>query len=80
MVKLETYLSQPEYEYGNVCLILDNRDEKAKSITISYEESHKPGIKTLEHFERLSYGQQKVPLPEGFEKWKKLEFQVGCGK
>ena len=66
-----------EYENGNVCLILDNRDENAESITVSYEESHKPGIKTLEHFERLSYGQQKVLLPEEFEKWKKLEFQAG---
>ena len=37
-----------EYENENVCLILDNRDEKAESITISYEESHKLGIKTLE--------------------------------
>ena len=26
-----------EYENGNVCLILENRDRKAKSINISYE-------------------------------------------
>ena len=65
-----------EYEYGNVCLILDNRDEKVKSITIFYEESHKPGIKTLEHFERLSYSQRKVPLPKEFEEWGKLYVRV----
>ena len=65
-----------EYENGNVCLILDNRDEKAKSITIFYEESHKLGIKALEHFELLSDSQRKVPLPKGFEKWKTLDFEV----
>ena len=67
-----------EYENGNVCLILDNRDENAKSINISYEESHKPGIQRhWRNFELLSDSQQKVPLPKGFEKWKKLEFEVG---
>ena len=66
-----------EYENGNVCLILDNRDEKAKSINISYEESHKPGIQRhWRNFELLSDSQQKVPLPKGFEKWKKFDFEV----
>ena len=36
-----------EYENEDVCLILDNKDEKAESISIFYEESHKPGITTL---------------------------------
>ncbi len=68
-----------EYENGNVCLILDNTGEEAASISIFYEESHKPGIETLlkKRFELPSYRQQKVPLPEGFEKWKKLNFYVG---
>ena len=68
-----------EYENGNVCLVLDNKDEKAKSISIFYKESHKPGIeKPLEkEFELPSYSQQKVPLPEGFAKWKELYFHVG---
>ena len=65
-----------EYKNGNVCLILDNRDEKAEAITISYEESHKLGIKTLGNFELLSDSQRKVLLPKGFEKWKKLDFEV----
>ena len=65
-----------EYKNGNVCLILENRDEKAESITISYEESHKLGIKTLGNFELLSDSQRKVLLPKGFEKWKKLDFEV----
>ena len=67
-----------EYENENVCLILGNRDEKAESITIFYGESHKPGINTiLGNFELLSDSQRKVPLPEGFEKWEKLDFEVG---
>ena len=61
---------------GNVRLTLENRDEKAESITISYEEFHKPCIKTLENFELLSHSQRKVPLPKGFETWKKLDFEV----
>ena len=65
-----------EYKNGNVCLILENRDEKAESITISYEEFHKPGVKTLGNFELCSASQRKVPLPKGFEKWKKLDFEV----
>ena len=66
-----------EYENGDVCLILDNEDEKAKSVAIFYGESHKPGIiKTLGNFELLSNSQRKVPLPKGFEKWGKLDFEV----
>ena len=66
-----------EYENENVCLILDNRDEKVKSIAIFYGESHKLGINAiLGNFELLSDSQRKVPLPEGFEKWKTLDFQV----
>ena len=66
-----------EYENENVCLILENRDEKAKSIAIFYEESHKPGIQRHWcNFELLSNIQQKVSSPEGFETWKKLDFEV----
>ena len=61
---------------GDVCLILENRDEKAESITISYEEFHTAGIKTLGNFELCSASQRKVPLPKGFEKWKRLDFEV----
>ena len=65
-----------EYENGDVCLILENRGEKAKSVTISYEESHKPGEESLEHFERLRDSQRKVPLPKEFEEWGKLYVRV----
>ena len=66
-----------EYENENVCLILENRDEKAKSIAIFYEESHKPGIQRHWcNFELLSNIQQKVSSPQGFETWKKLDFEV----
>ena len=76
---IENIFVTAEYENGNVCLVLDNKDEKAKSISIFYKESHKPGIeKPLEkEFELPSDSQQKVPLPEGFEKWKELYFHVG---
>ena len=58
---------------------MDNKDEKAKSVSISYEEVHTPGIKPLKYFERLSDSQRRVPLPEGFEKWEKLNFYVKAG-
>ena len=61
---------------GNVRLTLENRDEKAESIAISYEEFHKSCIKTLGNFELLGHSQRKVPLPKGFETWKKLDFEV----
>ena len=65
-----------EYENENVCLILDNRDEKAESISIFYEESHKPGEQPLEYFKPPSDRPEKVRLPKGFEEWEKLYFRV----
>ena len=65
-----------QFKNGDVCLILENRDEKAESITISYKEFHTPDIKKLGRFELLSDSQQKMRLPKGFEKWKKLDFEV----
>ncbi len=65
-----------EYENGDVYLILDNRDEKAISITISYAESDKSIAKPLEHFELSGDSQRKVSLPKGFEKWEELKFDV----
>ena len=65
-----------QFKNGDVCLILENRDEKAESITLSYEEFHTSDIKTLGNFELPRDSQLKVPLPEGFEKWKKLDFEV----
>ena len=65
-----------EYENGDVYLILDNRDEKAISITISYAESDKSITKPLEHFELSGDSPRKVSLPKGFEKWEELEFDV----
>ena len=65
-----------EYENENVCLILDNRDEKAESISIFYEESHKPGEQPLEYFKPPSDRPEKVRLPKGFEEWEKLCFRV----
>ena len=65
-----------QFKNGGVCLILENSDEKAESITISYEEFHTPDIKKLGNFELLSDSQQKVRLPKGFEKWRKLDFEV----
>ena len=65
-----------EYENGDVCLILDNRDEKVKSIDIFYEESHKPGEKPLKYLKLPSDRPEKVPLPKGFEEWEKLCFRV----
>ena len=68
-----------EYEDEDVCLILDNRDEKAESISIYYKESHNTAIeKPLEkEFELPGYGQQEVSLPAEFEKWSELYFHVG---
>ena len=65
-----------EYENENVCLILDNRDEKAESISIFYEESHKPGEQPLKYFKPPSDSPEKVLLPKGFEEWAKLCFRV----
>lgn len=65
-----------EYENGEVCLILENRDEKAKSINIPYEQSHKPGEKSLKDFELLNDSQQKVALPKEIEEWEKLYVRV----
>ena len=65
-----------QFKNGDVCLILENRDEKAESIAISYEEFHKSCIKTLGNFELLGHSQRKVPLPTGFETWRKLDFEV----
>ena len=65
-----------QFKNGDVCLILENSDEKAESITISYKEFDTPDIKKLRNFELLVDSQQKVPLPKGFEKWKELAFEV----
>ena len=65
-----------QFKNGNVCLILENGNEKAESITISYKEFDTLDIKKLGRFELLSDSQQKVPLPKGFEKWKELAFEV----
>ena len=65
-----------EYESGEVCLISKNRDEKAKSVDISYEESHKPGEAPLKHFELLSDSRENVQLPKEFDEWGKLYVRV----
>ncbi len=65
-----------EYENEDVCVILDNRDEKAESISIFYEEFHKPGEQPLEYFKPPRDRPQKVRLPKGFEEWEKLCFRV----
>ena len=65
-----------EYENEDVCVILDNRDEKAESISIFYEESHKPGEQPLEYFKPPRDRPEKVRLPKGFEEWAKLCFRV----
>lgn len=65
-----------QFKNGGVCLILENSDEKAESIAISYKEFHTPDTKKLGNFELLGDSQQKVPLPKGFEKWKELAFEV----
>ncbi len=65
-----------QFKNGDVCLILENGDGKAESITISYEEFWAVGIKTLGSFELPSGSQQEVPLPKGFEEWKALTFEV----
>ena len=65
-----------EYENEDVCLILDNKDEKAESISIFYEESHKPGEQPVEYFKPPRARPEKVRLPKGFEEWEKLCFRV----
>ena len=65
-----------QYINGNVRLTLENSDEKAELITISYEEFHQPNIKTLRNFELLRDSPQKVLLPKRFETWRKLDFEV----
>ena len=65
-----------EYEHGEVCLILENRDEKAKSINIAYEGSHKLGEESWKNFKQLSDSQQKVQLPKEFDEWGKLYVRV----
>ena len=66
-----------EYENGEVCLILENRDEKAKSVTMSHEGSQMLGINPSKATcELQSRAQQRARLPKGFEKWKKLDFEV----
>ena len=65
-----------EYENGDVYLILENTGKKAKSINISYEESHKLGEESLKYFEQPSDSQQKVRLPKEFEEWGKLYVRV----
>ena len=76
-IQIGNILVTAEYENENVCLILDNRDEKAKSVTMSHEGAHTLGIKpSRAKCELQSRNQQKVRLPKGFEKWKKLDFEV----
>ena len=65
-----------EYENEDVCLILDNKDEKTESISIFYEESHKPGEQPVEYFKPPRARPEKVRLPKGFEEWEKLCFRV----
>ena len=76
-IQIGNILVTAEYENENVCLILDNRDEKAKSVTMSHEGSQMLGIKPSKATcELQSRAQQKARLPKGFEKWKKLDFEV----
>ena len=65
-----------QFKNGDVCLILENGDEKAESITISYKEFDTPDIKKWRRFELLSDSPREEPLPNGFEKWKELAFEV----
>ena len=72
--QIENIFVSEEFENEKVTLILDNRGKNAETINIFYEEPDGPGSKTLEIFEIPSCSQQKVQLPKGFEKWKKLCF------
>ena len=74
--QIENIFVSPEFENEKVTLILDNRGKNSETINIFYEEPDGPGNKTLEIFEIPSCSQQKVQLPKGFEKWKKLCFLV----
>ena len=64
-------------ENDQIILIIENRGTKAESIDIYYEEPSSLGQKGLESFHLPCYDSQKVLLPHGFEKWKRLYFKVG---
>ena len=64
-----------EFGNENVCLILKNRDEKAQSIDLFYEESREPGEKPLKYFELPSARSEKVPLPKDLRNGKNSAFE-----
>ena len=76
LIQIRNIFIIAEFGNENVCLILENRDEKAQSIDLFYEESREPGEKPLKYFELPSARSEKVPLPKGFEEWEKLCFRI----
>lgn len=66
------------WEHNQAILILENRGQHAENVEVRYQESQHPTTKLLKFPKQLPPDEpQKGHLPEGFERWEELHFNVG---